>query len=218
MSQINSSGRFTGLAAQTYGEIDPQGNAWCDAHYAVVSVVGATPEPGYVFAHRLEDGAIVQLPAASRPNEQHQGTYQNVRLTQRCPASGIAPAATLGGLALGEFFRRGANYWRMGRAVTPYGIATTVQPPTIPGVVQPAVYADDGDPNATPPIPPTLISPAVQISPEIVPDPVQVSPQPIAPAEGFAWALFFDTSTVAQLPASTEIESYSDAAPEAWSL
>jgi hypothetical protein len=133
---IHSNGQFTNDAAQTFGEIVPGTNSWCDV-YQIVTVSGKTPSPGCVFAQRLEDGAIIQLPAANRPAIQHKGSYTGVKLPAWCPKNDISPAAdTIGNLTQGQFFDTGAGTTpngRMGRKVMVFRPdGTTALPPGLP--------------------------------------------------------------------------------------
>lgn len=129
---IYAGGRFFGQAAAVFSAMTPGTNGFFSEYseqlgeHQLVTVAGVSPDAGYVFAHRLADGVVVQMPDTGRPGIQFVGAFSSVNLRVSCAADSIPTAAdTIGGLASGRFFDTGSGTTppgRMGRTVTVMGV------------------------------------------------------------------------------------------------
>ncbi|OHD18822.1 MAG: hypothetical protein A2Y38_16465 [Spirochaetes bacterium GWB1_59_5] len=140
MLMIRAGGQFVSQATQLLGDIIPGTNGFfsgCSEQpgdYQRVTVAGQSPNAGYVFVHRLADGAIIQMPATERPVTQYVGALSSINLRVDCAVSGVPSAiATIGGLISGRFFDSGSGttpLGRMGRVVTVMEVdgATLIMP------------------------------------------------------------------------------------------
>lgn len=129
---IYAGGQFVGQAAALLGDITPGTNGFFTGYsgqlgeHQRVTVAGKNPDSGFVFAHRLLDGAIVQMPSDGRPGTQYVGAFNFVNLRVSCPKDNIPTAVdTIGELASGKFFDTGDGTsppGRMGRTVTVFEV------------------------------------------------------------------------------------------------